>query len=163
MGNPTYITIEDLEEQYGAENIASWSQNTNYDDQNRIDANCIKAILEAEQFVEAMFERSIYHVPFQPKIGYSEFPEVLLRNIALLAGATLYTGIKMTNRNTDDDSSVQSKRFQAESELRNYCSIIESRQYILPLRQRAVGFATCIARIESETTDEDPKRYISLS
>lgn len=92
----TYISQTDIENVYGTDNVAAWSDLTGGDTANT--TRIASAISYAEGFVENYFRVSRYQVPFVQLSG--AYDVVLVDWMAVLAGDWLYRS-REVRRKTD--------------------------------------------------------------
>lgn len=98
----SYISQSDIEDIYGQENVAQWSNLTGA---NTVDTGRVtSAISWAEAKVENKFRNSRYSVPF---VSTGTYDEQLIDWCAAYAGYWLYRARKTRKRNEADDQKPQ--------------------------------------------------------
>jgi len=101
-----YITQRDLEQKFGASNVAKWS-NVENDDGGADTDKIADSISVGEQYVEDRFREGAYAVPFIAT--GSALPSVLLRWMKIFAGSDLYESRGLQDEGSDDADAEQNK------------------------------------------------------
>jgi hypothetical protein len=118
-----YITQTDLENYFGATNVARWS-NVESTDAGANTTKITSSITEGEEYVEDRFREGTYAVPFVAT--GSSLPSVLKRWMLIFAGAFLYEARGMQDEGTDDADQEQNKisrlKTRADQEMDGYLS-----------------------------------------
>jgi phage gp36-like protein len=99
-----YITQSDIENVFGAANVALWSNMDSATNRATVNAARVAAaIAYAEDYVDDRFRGGRYTIPFQASAG--SLPKIIVDWCAKVAGVWLYEsrGSSATNQDADGD------------------------------------------------------------